>query len=40
MENGAYAMRLNSAMKHTEAHTFYEKCGYKVVKEQKNFANY
>lgn len=37
MENGAYAMRLTSAMKRREAHIFYEKCGYEVVKEQKCF---
>ena len=37
IKNGAYAMRLNSDMKRTEAHIFYGKCGYQVVKEQKSF---
>lgn len=36
-EKGAYAMRLNSGMKRTQAHIFYEKCGYQMVKEQKKF---
>lgn len=36
-ENGAAGVRLNSGMDRENAHHFYEACGYKNRKNQKNF---
>ena len=36
-ETGSVGIRLNSSMARTEAHKFYETCGYVNRKEQKNY---
>ena len=36
-DQGSTGLRLNSGMERKEAHGFYEHCGYKNRKEQKNY---